>query len=320
MPALTRRLSLSVLALTSTIASPAFAQMDSGQNDEAEQVLRGEEGRPIIVIGESELESDELRDALRDVAMRGRHHLRPLERYQSPLCVTVVGMGEQMGSHVAARIRANAAEAGAQVASEDCVTNALVIVVDDQARLIARLRKIQPRLFNARISRQIRAALRRNDAAIAWSSYALRGPGGISAASPVAETTGTDVLGNVAGANVRSTRTVRASAFLIDYSIDKVNTIMVFDVDRLDGVHLDQLADYATMRILGQPQPTVEIAEERASSILSLFDSEPAAAPRVMTGLDRAYLGGLYAMRPNDSSSRLEHFVRVAYEAEQAKD
>jgi hypothetical protein len=69
------------------------------------------------------------------------------------------------------------------------------------------------------------------------------------------------------------------------------------------------------MRILGQPQPTIDIEQDGAVSILNLFDVGPDAAPRQMTALDQAYLKGLYAMRPNDPATRLEYFVKLAYEA-----
>ena len=106
----------------------------------------------------------------------------------------------------------------------------------------------------------------------------------------------------------------------IQFSVEKLSTVMVFDVDRFDGVGLHQLGDYITMRVLGHPHPRPVLEEERAATILSLFDSAPTAAPPGMTQLDRAYLKGLYAMRPNEPGNRLEHFVRRAYEDVRAAD
>lgn len=321
MPVPLRLLPFSILALTTGLAAPAFAQEETPVADENEQDLSGEEGRPIIVIGEPELETDELRDAVRDVAMRGRGYDQPLSRYQAPLCPKVIGMGDRMDTYVSDRIRSNALEAGVEVAGEGCQANALLIVTDNQDKLIAGMKKNHPGLFGVSASRRIKAAQDRGDAAIVWSSFIAQGPlGRDGGASDVVAGNSLDGAFANAGGAAQERRLTRASRYEITYSVEKTFTTLVFDVDRLNGVHLDQLSDFATLRILGRPQPTVEIEEERASSILTLFDAKPSDAPRTMTGLDRAYLKGLYAMRPNDPSSRLEHFVRIAYEAARAKN
>lgn len=275
----------------------------------------GDEDAGIIVQGERELEVYELREAVRDVAMRGRSYDRPLSRYQSPLCPLVVGMGERMGAYVSERIRSNAIAAGVEVADEGCDANAVLIVTDDQDKLIEGLKKSRPELFGSPASRRIKAAQNRRDAAIVWSSFVTQGPlgrnGGVS--DVVVSNSLEGAFANAGGAP-QERRLTRPSTFEINYSIEKAFTTLVFDVDRLNGVHLDQLSDFATMRILGSPQPTIDIEQDGALSILNLFDAEPAAAPMRMTALDQAYLKGLYAMRPNAPSSRLEHFVKLAYE------
>jgi hypothetical protein len=268
----------------------------------------------IIVKGERELEIDELRDAVRDVAMRGRGYDRPLSRYQAPLCPVVVGMGERMGAYVSERIRTNAIAVGVDVADEGCDANAVLIVTDDQDLLIEGMRKSHPELFDIFASRAITAAQSRGDAAIVWSRFATQGPlGRDGGASGVVVGSLLEGASANAGGAARELQLTRPSSFEINYSVEKVFTTMVFDVDRLNGVHLDQLSDFATLRILGMPQPTVDIEQEGAPSILNLFDAEPSAAPMRMTTLDMAYLKGLYAMRPNEPSSRLESFVKLAY-------
>lgn len=273
-----------------------------------------DEGAAIIVQGERELEIDELRDAVRDVAMRGRGYDRPLSRYQAPLCPLVVGMGERMGAYVSERIRSNAVAAGVEVADEGCDANAVLIVTDDQDLLIEGMRKSHPELFGIFASRAIKAAQSRGDAAIVWSRFATQGPlGRNGGASDVVVGNSLEGAFANAGGAAQERRLSRPSSFEINYSVEKVFTTLVFDVDRLNGVHLDQLSDFATLRILGTPQPSVDIEQEGALSILNLFDAEPSAAPMRMTALDMAYLKGLYAMRPNEPSSRLEHFVKLAY-------
>lgn len=287
----------------------AYAQAGPTGNDDAD------EEPTIIVQGERELEIDELRDVVRDVAMRGRNYETPLEQYQTPLCPKVVGLGDRMGAYVSERIRSNAMAVGVEVADADCEANALVIVTDDPDLLIKKMQESHPRLFNLATNNRIKQAQSRGDAAIVWSLDKEQGPRGRDGGA-------TDVvLGNSldgafanAGRAPSIRRLTRASRFDIKFSTERTFSWVVFDVDRLNGVRLDQLSDFATIRILGSPQPTIDIEQEGAVSILNLFDSAPTAAPPGMTELDRAYLRGLYAMRPNEPGNRLESFVRRAYE------
>lgn len=302
-----RKMNVALLAGLLAGTAPAAAL-------QAQDTPSASEQPEIIVRGEAELETDELRDAVGDIAMRGRSYEHPMARYQSPLCPAVIGMGEAMGGKVVQRIRSNALDAGMEVDEDGCTANALMIVTDDTEKLIEQMRKNHPRLFNTRILREIKAARNRNDGAIVWSTYILQGPQGRGKASGTVVSNSLEGSFANAGGAAQELRLTFPSRSHIPYSTDKTSTILVFDVDRLDRMHLDQLADFATMRILGSPQPRIEFEEDDAMSILTLFDGELEQAPMAMTALDRAYLRGLYAMEPNDPSTRLEHYVRRAYD------
>ena len=77
--------------------------------------------------------------------------------------------------------------------------------------------------------------------------------------------------------------------------------VVLFDLEKMKGKTLVQLADYATMRGLARTRP-VEGAEnsgdQAMETILALFDpgSPP---PAEMTEFDRAYLAALYDGIPN---------------------
>ena len=320
--------SCAALCLAAAIPMPALAQAgdeagDEGSGDTPQTIMmRATEGEPIVVTGERAIEREELRDAVRDIAMRGRTPKRPLSQFQAPLCLNVTGLGDQFGPQVAERIRQNTRDAGAEVASSDCEVNALVVVVRDPDSLIKNLRKSQPDLFSVPVNRTIKAAENRGDAAIAWSVDRLgqaRGGKLDRVGGPVG-TAGLALYDN-SGFEVPQTQSLGTTArSKIPFSIEKVYSIIIFDVDRLINVHVDQLADFATMRLLANPQPTVEIETERADSILTLFDMDPLDAPQGLTQIDRAYLKGLYALRPNDPATRLEGFVATAYDDIRASD
>lgn len=312
------KLALSGLLGLSAVGALAQPQ-DAGSQEQQSVDLRTGPTNSIIVEGERQVEEEEVRDAVRDIAMRGRTNLRPMTRFQAPLCLQVAGLGDRFNAQVADRIRANTKNAGFAVAEEGCEHNAVVAVVKDPEELIARLRKDQPRLFTPKTNQKIKAAQRRGDVAVGWSVSRIAGVRG----RPLPEN------GSFAGAGVAGAATVSQNAnqgvpttnsggvsrFKIPYSLERVFSVLVFDVERMSDVHLDQLADFATIKLLADPQPVVELDEEaRASTILSLFDTTPREAPQRMTQLDRAFLRGLYALRPNDPSTRLEKFVLAAYE------
>lgn len=283
-------------------------------------MLTGPQPEPIIVTGKRQIEKEEARSAVRDIAMRGRTFDRPLPRYQTPLCLSVQGMGDVMGPAIERRIKANAREAGLPDNPDpDCATNALVLVTDDKAALIERLRKTQPRIFEPAAQRATRAALRRNDPAIVWSLQRQTAPDGQRLPPGVdgpkrAPMTG--IAYDNGGEQVPFTFGVQPSRLSIPFSLERYLTVMVFEARDLDGVHMNQFADYATMRIMIDPQPRVRLETEKADTILTLFDGEPDEAPIGLTALDRAFMRGIYELAPNAPGSRLESFVLAALERE----
>ena len=305
-------------------ASFLFMALISGQSLpfsalSAQNISGEENSTTIVVTGQAQPEEQVLREAIREMAQRGRSSDRPNAQFQSPLCVSVAGLGEQPGAAVKQRIEANTRDAGFKVAEAvDCEVNALVVVVDDQLALIDQLRKSQPVLFSADIDRRIEAAARRSDAAISWATYRLGDPQGKPLTMPGslagAGVTGTETVFTNATDGAAQTRSGGISRATIPFSSEKVFSVVVFDVRRLIGAHLDQVADYATMQILADPQPGVTLNEGSANSILTLFEGSPEEAPQNLTDIDRAFLRGLYAMRPNDPANQLERFVISAYE------
>lgn len=279
-------------------------------------------GDAIVVTAERQMDKSKIRDAVRDVATSGRNQYEPMTKYQTPLCTEVRGLGDAANGKVAARIAANTQEAGFVVGDETCETNALVVIVDDPAQLIKRLREMQPELFDAVINKHLKSALKRGDSAIAWSARKISGPQGASLvdSGAIAGIAGSPGLFENPGGSVLKTRSGGVSRFQLAYSIEKVFTVVVFDIDQLIGAHLDQIADFSTMRILADPQPRIMLDVGPANSILTLFDGAVEDGPAELTAFDRAYLSGLYSLRPNDASSKLESRVIAAYESNEQKD
>ncbi|QIQ85617.1 hypothetical protein [Erythrobacter sp.] len=268
-------------------------------------------GEPIVVVGDLDLEEKRVREAVRDIAMRGRRIDEPLMRYQDPLCVAVLGFGEVLGERIAERIRMQARAVGAELAEPGCAPNATVVMVDRPKVLIDRFRKERPDLFSPTALRQIRAGLNRGDPAIHWFVAERRNLYG----DEMENFAGVGGLGapGIAGELLFQRDARFASKIEIPFSIARTGSVVVFDAFKLENVHLDQVADYAVMRILGHPQPQAALGEDQPETILNLFRMDPLEASQGLTLMDLAYLRGLYAMKPNDSSTRLESFTIDAY-------
>lgn len=314
----------SLLALAGAMALPAAAQTTQSVPDVSETVLLRTDTPPpgIVVEGERRVEDEEVRDAVRDIAMYGRSMRRPMTQFHAPLCLNVVGLGKTLSATVERRIETNARDAAVEIADDGCKTNALVIVVKNPDQLIDRLREDRPTLFNAGVNRTIRAAQRRGDTAIAWSASQIADSGGkdVARSASVAGAIDTALFSNPA-MDVPVTSRLGTSKNGINYSVERLFSVVIFDIEKMTGVHIDQIADYSTMRLLASPQPTVELDEDaRVDTILTLFDTDPYDAPQRLTQTDRAFLRGLYAMRPNEPSNRLEKFVLAAYDEIRAED
>ena len=72
-------------------------------------------------------------------------------------------------------------------------------------------------------------------------------------------------------------------------------TIVIFDRDRANGKSVQQLADYATFRILAPVQDLAVVPEKSVPSILQLF-SGGADPPDGLTEFDWAYLSAYYKL------------------------
>lgn len=303
---------LTAVAALGLVAAPAaIAQDPAGPKNEMVNLRTEGAGEPIVVVGDLELEEDRVREAVRDIAMRGRSFDEPLMKYQDPLCVKVLGFGDVLGPRIEERIRLQARVVGAKVDEPGCAPNATVIMVDRPKVLIDRFRNERPDLFTPQANRKIQSALRTGEPAIHWFTAERRNLYG-DAAENFAGVGGLGAPG-FAGELLFQRDARFASRIEVPFSIARTGSVIVFDAYKLDNVHLDQVADYALMRILGHPQPRAALSADQPDTILNLFRMDPLEASQGLTLIDLAYLRGLYAMKPNEPSTRLEGFTIEAY-------
>ncbi len=261
------------------------------------------QGQEIVVSGNRETEEKILRALTADVTRRPRVD-KPSSRFYGPVCLQIIGVKTEFSDVLADRIKANARQVDAPVAKDDCTPNALVIFTRDARRTVDLLRKEEPWIFTNLLDYEFDRIIAGTEAAHAWQTTELRSVDGKPLQYQIIN--GREVMVNPQYQTGRLAPPLR---------VDMVGAVVLIDSAYLPGKTLQQLADYATFRLLASISETSESGDgaDTMATILSLFD-DTANAPAELTRFDRAYLRALYNLRPNAPSSAIrDATVRVYY-------
>lgn len=274
------------LACASLLPTPAFAQAEEPPAVEEPQ---GPTDNTIIVRGVETTHEEVARQA-RDITQTTALRHAPLPRFEGDrLCPGVIGLKRDFASLMVDRLRANAQRFGLWMTEDDgtCQPNFIVAFVDDGQDVLNHIRDRWYWLF-ADMPRHERIELLKDDGPVhVWTTMRTRTAGGM----PVP----TDQYG-------RQRRAISGGglwAGMGNVREDIVGVLVLFDRDEVRGMTLAQLADYATMRGLTRTRPAGSDGQA-LETILALFDTE-ATPPAELTAFDSAYLGAVYAGRPNES-------------------
>lgn len=209
-----------------------------------------------------------------------------LARFHEPVCPISRGLPADYGAVVEERVRTMARAAGIPVARRrDCAPNLIVLVANDGEEAIALLRRERPDIFAGLGPTEIGRAIAAEGPVRTWQSSAAERIEGETVADRRDQYLYQDVHlyhGVPAGLLRRTTRR------------DLRLSVVLFDVDAIDGLTLMQIGDHAAMRGLAATRPAAAASAGR--SILALF--EDAAAGRTpaaaATSWDGSYLRALY--------------------------
>jgi hypothetical protein len=266
------------------------------------------DGSEIVVTGRPEKPTaKDAFDEAQNISRVGRHDLyeKALPRFWSPVCPGVSGLRTEYAEAMVDRMRANLARVKAPVAKADCSPNLVVAFVADGQTLLADLGRDRPAMFEL-MSKSEQAEMLADDApAHVWNNIAPRWTG---AGPPPRDWLHASVWGQLS-----------RNAMPVSYDI--VSSLVVFDRDAAQGLTLTQLADYATMRGLGQTRPPP--AGQPMETILSLFEPTGSNSGE-LTDFDLGYLRSLYWSAPNASAAAKfagvgRRAARAAKEAAPAK-
>lgn len=260
---------------------------------------------------------------------------RGLARWRNAVCVGAVNLQPDAGRYLVDKVSATALDIGLTPGAPGCTPNLLILVTDDAAGLsqvLARQHRRALRMGGGGMDRGQTALdeFQTSDRPVRWWQVSL----------PVDGQTGeraTRLSGECRGAcgadQPKSEPGEGGSSFLFAPNIgvfaasrlntqivdDIIKTFVVVDVNQLDGVNADQLADYIAMIAFAQINPKADTSGY--ASILNVFESPDETAG--LTEWDKAYLKGLYGTertRKNLATGRLEVVASIERTHQRLRD
>jgi hypothetical protein len=216
---------------------------------------------------------------------------RPIARWQRPLCLAIAGVNSALVDGFAERIYANAAAAGAPIAERDCKANALVIFTSDSRKELQQVRKTNRWMFGNLGPSALDTLLASRDPAFAWRATEVLGTNGMRVQYDDRE--------------VPQNRTIEMAGRLQQpIKLGVSGAVVVIDRDAIEGMTAQQLADYATLRLLAPTGELNALVPGAPDTIMTLFlDREN--APSGLTAFDTAFLRSVYAIADNIPASAL---------------
>jgi hypothetical protein len=277
------------------------------------QVQDPTEAGPVAledVVVEGRRLDDLTNDFVSQVAVPARG--RGLARWRGGVCVGVANLKAETAQYIADRVSTVAEDLGLKPGAPGCDPRILVIATTDADNFTRDFVANRPALFRVGGAGMDlgRSALRRFESAdrpVRWwnvsvptdsetGDIAVRIPGMVNG-SGVGVGSAIQYAPNIFVASAS-----RLTTQIVD---DTMRSFVIVDVDRLNGVSLEQLADYIAFISLAQINPEADTSGY--VSVLNVFD-DPGQAEG-LTNWDRAYLLGLYdteRTRLNHASQRTE--------------
>lgn len=289
--------SLALTALQDPVTPPPSAAQDP-------TVYRLEE----IVVEGTRLE-ERTAEYVREVAAPARG--RGPARWRQGVCVGAANFDPELAQYLVDRVSDVARDLGLSAGQPGCEPSILIIGTTDGASFTRQFVEMRPRLFRVGGTGMDRgrAALEDfmdSDRPVRWwhvsmptdsetGQRTVRLPGEMR---PVPNLSAQfDVLGYAPVTRVPVASRIQSSD---DDTMKR--SFVIIDVDKLGGVSLEQLGDYVAMVALVQVNPDADTS--RYETILNLFETPDSIAG--LSGWDRAYMDGMYAVRPGRISTMVQ--------------
>lgn len=255
---------------------------------------QAEDPSSIIVTGDRDEQARAVRSLTSDLVIPARID-KPFARFHQPFCPATVGIKTDYALVINGLMRANARQVGAPVGAEDCTPNALLMFAKDGPTAIEKLREDQAWLFKGVPPSKIREMAGPGEITYAWSTSEVRGVDG----RPMRVV----IIGDVRR-EAEVNEQFQIGRLSPPIRMDVMGAAVLIDLDHVGGKTLEQLAAYATMRLLATVRDREPDEVGAVPSVLSLF-TQPEQAPAGLSRFDLALLRAFYAMRPNERSAAI---------------
>lgn len=286
-----------VLASTSSQTSPTVAPSPS---PEVESAVRLEDvevtGRRLDAM---------IRDFIDEVA--APNYNRGLARWSGSVCVGAANLSNDAAQYLVDRVSTVADDLGLRPGTPGCAPNIIIVATDDADQLAHDMIDRSPRAFRMNGAGMDRggAALRRfaqSDMPVRWwqVSMPVDAETGMRATRLPGDGSDNGEAGQVLMYGPH-TQMRSASRLTTQVHDNLFRTFVLVDLNKMDGLTIDQLADYIAMVSFAQIDPTADTS--RYVSVLNLF-SDPQSASSGLTEWDKAYLGGLYEAQRTQKNLR----------------
>jgi hypothetical protein len=263
---------------------------------------------PVVDLGDIVVDGRRVEDLtrafVREVAAPAQN--RGLARWRDGVCIGAVNLKRDTAQYIIDRVSTVAAELGLRPGLPDCNLNVVVIATVNSTEFTKQFVAQRPRIFRVGGSGMDLGSGALNDfmtvdRPVRWWNISI----------PVDENTGqravrlaadTDAQGNLNAPIVRLGAASRLTTQVVD---DTQRAYIIVDVDKIQNISLEQLADYVAFVSLAQVDPDADTSG--FATILNVFDDPDQT--RTLTDWDKAYLRGLYETvrtRENFSSQRTE--------------
>jgi len=248
---------------------------------------------PVVDLGDIVVEGRRVEDLTREfvgeVAAPAQN--RGLARWRDGVCIGAINLKRDMAQFIIDRVSTVAADVGLRPGLPDCNLNVVVIATVDSTEFTQQFVAQRPRIFRVGGSGMDLGSGALNDfltvdRPVRWWNISI----------PVDENTGrrgvrlaadVDAAGDLVAPVVRLGAASRLTTQVVD---DTQRAYIIVDVDQIQNISLEQLADYIAFVSLAQVDPDADTSG--FATILNIFDDPQQT--RTLTDWDKAYLRGLY--------------------------
>lgn len=251
---------------------------------QANAVTAPDEEATIVVTGNREKQAQAAAEQAKSITLRPAGDV-PLARHYASICVKTFGITEDFGAVLAERVTNNVKLLGLPVGGPGCQPNVWIGFTMDSKNQVAELRKTNPEFFAELKQFEVDRIFGGSGAAQVWHSTERRNVDG----RPFATMT-------INGREVQTNSQYQGGRLVSPIRVDINGSLVIFDSNRVAGLTLQQLADYATMRMLAPVQDLAKVEAGTVPTILALFAQGGVSRPDGLTEFDWAYLSAYYRL------------------------